>query len=82
MEVLNFNNMSQVQSSQVSPTSQNGTPQILYALSTVALLVFVVLVYIIQRKSQENEDLAESYEILAENLRSDRNMSVETARKK
>jgi hypothetical protein len=70
MEVLGLENIDKVQSAQLSSTPKNGTPQVIYALSMVVLLVVVIMVCIIQSKSQENEELAESKEkLLAENMR-------------
>jgi hypothetical protein len=70
MEVLGLENIDKVQSAQLSPTPKNGTPQILYVFSTVAFLVLFIVIYVIHRKSEENENLARSNEqLLAENLR-------------
>jgi hypothetical protein len=70
MEVLSFENMDKVQFPQMPTTPKNATPQVIYALSMVVLLVVVIMVCIIQSKSQENKELAESKEkLLAENMR-------------
>jgi hypothetical protein len=70
MEVLSFENMDKVPFLQMPPTPPKGTPQILYTLSTIVFLVVIIMVCIIQRKSQENEELAESKQrLLAENMR-------------
>jgi hypothetical protein len=83
MEVLGFDNIDKVRSSQLFKTSQKEAPQILYALSTVAFLVLVIAIYIIHQKCQENEELGESNAmLLAENMRLGKMLNAKDAQKK